>query len=80
MVTDEALIAEGVARLTEALGSGKVQRARVQAELDRDTQVVIAREWLGDRDDEQRLITHGIKLRNEARRQALAHSRQLKGD
>jgi len=68
---DEQLISTGAATLSFALTTGRVTREQVAEELARDTETVRVREYWGDHNDEQRLITRGIKLRIEARRRLL---------
>jgi hypothetical protein len=65
---DEQLISKGVSNLSFAFTTGRVTREQVIAELARDTETVRVREYWGDHNDEQRLITRGIKLRIEARK------------
>lgn len=64
---DNNLIRQGVATLRTALDEGKVTLDRIRRERDRDTETVRVREHWGDINDEQRLITRGIKLRIAAR-------------
>jgi hypothetical protein len=68
---DEQLISAGTTKLHEALTLGRVTIERVCEELARDAETVRVREYWGDHNDEQRLVTRGIKLRIEARKRLL---------
>lgn len=69
---DNEIIREGAARLREALSTGRVSLNRIAAQQATDLQTVKVREYWGDHNEEQQLITHGIKLRIAAREEILA--------
>jgi hypothetical protein len=64
---DNNLVQQGAAMLREAINSSKVTLNQIRRERDTDAATVRAREHWGDINDEQRLITRGIKLRIAAR-------------
>lgn len=79
-VTLNDIISQGEAKLRKALSQGRVTLDRVYAEQARDIETVRVREYWGDRDDEQRLITQGIKLRIAARKTYLRRGVPLMRD
>lgn len=66
-MSDTDIIREGASRLREAMMMGRTTLAKIQGAQEQDRQLVKAREYWGDRDDDQGLITRGINLRIAAR-------------
>lgn len=56
---DIDIVGEGVQRLRDALTANRVTLARIEREYDSDRRLLEAREFWGDKDDDQRLITRG---------------------
>lgn len=73
---DRDLIQQGATLLGEALMQGKVTLDKVRCAQATDVQTVSVREYWGDKNDEQRLVTKGIKLRIAVRNLILSQEAQ----
>jgi hypothetical protein len=63
----DRLITQGVTKLRNALSNGSITLDRIQWAQEQDVECVRAREYWGDHNQDQRIITEGIKLRITAR-------------
>jgi len=68
------MIQQGATKLREALTLGRVTIECIREQQRRDVETVRVREYWGDHNDEQRLVTQGIKLRIAARKIILEES------